>query len=245
MDTPLDTNVFFSGGNGMFIQYHDIVKPVYLYAIMRMMIIDETFGLPFKIIKNFPLLSQLEWYTNRRYRNPLQQLDFKHSIDPSILDALMQKYLAQDYSIYKIAPLLPTMRMFDVYRMQRLQFPVFIYSSEYEENIRIDVENVFEGINHKYVYGNLKEALRQTENNFTYIFSDIECVKESTKILLGTCSNILVPRDYRYNFTDNFQHFKYDLHQLAYEHPFCRIETILAMDLRLMNNAFDNLIGGR
>lgn len=240
----MDTNAFFSGGNGMFLQYHDIVKPTYLYAIAKMIIENNAFGLPIQIIRNFSVKSLLEWYTTRRYVNPLSQLDYKHSIPSDQLDQLMRQYLLSDQSIYKMAPQLSTMQMFTVYRTQHFQFPVFIYSKEYDECIEKDVDVIMNGINHHYVYGNLSDALKKTDNNFTYIFSDIELAKQACEILIGTCSNILIPRDYRYNYNDNYATYKYDLMELAHSHPFIRLETIVAMDFRLMNGAFNNLIQG-
>ena len=41
-----NTNELFAGGAGMFIQYHDIIKPVYLYAIVKMIATKNSFGLP-------------------------------------------------------------------------------------------------------------------------------------------------------------------------------------------------------
>ena len=67
-----DTNIFFSGGAGMFIQYHDIIKPVYLYTIVKMIITKESFGLPIDIIKDFSIISIIEWYINRRFKNPIK-----------------------------------------------------------------------------------------------------------------------------------------------------------------------------
>ena len=240
----MDTNSFFAGGAGMFIQYHDIIKPVYFYSIIKMIMNNDAYGLPIQILKNYSMMSLLEWYIKRRYQNPLRQLDYNHSIDPSKLDELLQITLNEDPSLYTISPELPTMRMFDVYRSQHMDFPVFIYTKEEEPNITDDLDSLFQSIKYKYVYGDLKESLKQTNENFTYIFSDIELAKQASEILIGTCSNILIPRDYRYNFKDNCKTFKYDLHQLSYEHPFVRLETILAMDLRLMGGAFDNIIQG-
>ena len=57
-----DTNVLFSGGAGMFLQYHDIVKPVYLYAIIKMIAVKESFGLPIDIIKDMSLFKMNSGY---------------------------------------------------------------------------------------------------------------------------------------------------------------------------------------
>lgn len=241
-DKPFDTNIFFSGGAGMFLQYHDIIKPAYFYAIVRMIITDTSYGLPIDIIKHFSLLSILEWYKNRRYKNPLKQLDFYDQLDDKALDELLQQMLREDTSIYKLSPPLNTCRLFDVYRQQHMAFPVYIYSETEEPYIETDCEKILQGIDFKYVYGDLESAIKRCDQNFTYIFSDIELVKNASEILRGTCSHILLARDYRYNYYDNCKTFKYDLQNLAKSNPYIRIGTTIAMDIMKMPDAFENII---
>lgn len=105
-----------------------------------------------------------------------------------------------------------------------------------------DCENILSGIDYTYVYGELKNAIKNCDQNFTYIFSDIEMVNSASKNLRGTYSHILLARDYRYNYIDHCKTFKYDLQQLASENPVIRIGTTIAMDIRLMPDAFSNII---
>lgn len=241
-ESKFDTNAFFPGGAGMFIQYHDVIKPAYLYAIVKMILTNQTYGLPFDIISNFSILSIVEWYIKRRYINPLKQLDFMHKLDIKELDDLFKKVLYNDESIYKLSPPLNVCRLFDVYRQQHMTFPIYIYSEEYEPFIKKDCENIFSGIDYYYVYGDLKDAVSKCDQNFTYIFSDIEMVNSASKILRGTYSHILLARDYRYNYTDHCKTFKYNLQQLASSTPVLRIGTTIAMDIRMMPDAFSNII---
>ena len=241
-DQAFHTNAFFSGGAGCFVEYHDIVKPVYLYAVIKMILNNESYGMPTYLIKDMSLLSILEWYQNRRYRNPLQQLDWAHSIPEEKLDNLLGHILNDDSSIYDLAPVLNIGRLLDVYRSQHMCFPWFIYSKHYEDGITTTLGKVFQGTDYKYLHGDLKSAIMRCDQNFTYIFSDIETAKKASEILIGTCSHILVARDYRYNFTDDFKTMKYDLGEIARTHPFLRIETTTAMDIGLMEHAFDNVL---
>lgn len=241
MTDKLDTNIFFSGGAGMFLQYHDVVKPVWLYAVMRMIVMNEDYGLPVSIIKNFSLKSILEWYMNRRYVNPLQQLDWAHRINPNDLNTLMQNIL-KDESIYRLAPVLNIDRMIEVYHRQQMSFPIFVYSERDEPYIQEDCEKVFRGIHVHYVYGDLPKAIKKCSQNFTYIFSNIELVKSAVEVLKGSCSHILLSSDFRYNYRDNRKTFKYDLTSLMVKHPFVRLGTTQTMDLSLLGNAFDNIM---
>lgn len=240
-DQSFKTNAFFSGGAGCFVEYHDVIKPVYLYSVIKMVLSDESYGLPTYLIKDMSILSILEWYKNRRYRNPLQQLDWAHEISQDELDDLLGHVLS-DNSLYDLAPLLNIGRILDVYRAQHMCFPWIIYSKTYEDGIKTSIGRIFQGTDYKYLHGDLKSAIMRCDQNFTYIFSDIETAKNAADILIGTCSHILVARDYRYNYSDDFKNMKYDLGEIAKSHPFLRIETTTAMDIDLMEHAFDNVL---
>ena len=232
-----DTNVLFSGGAGMFLQYHDVIKPAYLYAIISMILTNRTYGIPVEIIKNFSVLSILEWYINRRYKNPLKQLDFLETTNIDVLDDLLYTIMSNDSSIYTLSPALNINRMLYVYRKQHMTFPIYVYSEKHEPLIQMDCEQLFEGIQCKYLYGDLDTAIKNCDQNFTYIFSDIELVKNACEILTGSCSHVLLASDYRYNYIDNHRTFKYDLKEMMLQHPFVRIGTTLTMDMQSVCNS--------
>ena len=237
-----DTNIFFSGGAGMFVQYHDVIKPVYLYAIIKMIMTKETFGLPINLIEKFSFPSIIEWYMYRRYQNPLWCLDYNHIIDHDELDQLLQHILTNDESLYSYSPALNFNRMLYVYRQQHMTFPIYVYSEKEEPFIKEDCKKIFGGITFRYLHGDLRKAIESCDQNFTYIFSDIELVKESADILIGSCSHILLPEEYRYNYKDNGKNFKYDLNNLAATHPFIRMGLTHAIDVNVLVKAFTNLI---
>lgn len=236
-----DTNVFFSGGAGMFIQYHDIIKPAYLFSIVKMILMEESFGLPLNIISGMSFLSIIEWYIKRRYKNPLKCLDYYHQIDDDQMDMLLNDIMINDKSIYDISETLNVVKMFSVYKEQQMSFPVYVYSEIEEPFIKDDCEKIFSGIPVKYLFGDLKESIKRCDQNFTYIFSDIELVKNASEILIGTCSHILLSRDYRYNYIDNCRTFKYNLADLAKSHPFVRIGTIEAVNQLELAASLSNL----
>lgn len=237
---PFDTGIFFSGGAGMFIQYHDIVKPIGLYAIIKMILTEESMGLPINIIKDMSVLSLVEWYMNRRYQNPLQCLDYNHKLDQTTVDRMFKQVLS-DHSIYKYSSALNIERMLSVYNKQHMSFPIYVYSETEDPFIKDDCKMIFNGIDVRYVYGDLKEAIKKCDQNFTYIFSKIELVKSVAEILIGTCSHILIADDYRYNYIDNRKQFKYDLRQLQISHPYLRISTTNAVDRNKLVNDITNL----
>ena len=236
-DRSFDTNVFFSGGAGMFLQYHDIVKPVYLYAVMKMIITQETFGLPIQVIADMSVPSIIEWYIKRRFINPFQCLDYDHVIKKEDIDYFLKTYLEKDDSIYKLAPAMNVKRMLSVYTRQHMTFPVYVYTENEEPFVKEDCKSVFPGINVRYLYGSLEECLKKCGSNFTYIFSDIELAKSASDTLKGICSHILLAREYRYNYLDHNKTFKHDLNVLAGSHPNIRMGTTVAIDPIQMANS--------
>lgn len=242
-----DTNSLYVGGNGMFIQYHDVVKPVYLYAVLKLISSKNTYGLPVQLIKNLSAPSLIEWYIKRRYVNPFSCLDYQHQAPPQDLDKLLHNFLCSDGSIYKLAPPLNIRIMMDVYRRQHMKFPIFIYSKEEEPYIKTDIKQVFQGITTTYLFGDLKEAISKCDHNFTYIFSDIETMKAAADILLGTYSHILLSRDYRYNYKDHYRTTKYDLYDVGVTHPFLRIGLTQSVQPDRLLDALSEIItiGGK
>ena len=240
---PFDTSTLFVGGAGLFLQYHDIVKPTYLYAILKIIASKQTYGLPINIINRFSTPSLIEWYLKRRYINPLQSIDYLQNTSKDQVDTLLQKILSKDDSIYKLAPILNIGGMIDVYRRQHMSFPIFVYTPTEENYIKEDLKNSFPGVTIQYVFGDLIKAISKCDHNFTYIFSDIELLKEAAEILMGTYSHLLLSRDYRYNYKDHYQTMKYDLYEMGLTHPFLRIGLTQSMQPNRLLSEVTQMIG--
>jgi len=121
--------------------------------------------------------------------------------------------------------------MLSVYKNQHMTFPIFVYSKEYEKYIEKDIGNIFSGLPVKYLYGDLKMAVANCKQNFTYMISDIELFKELADILIGSCSHLLLAHDYRYNFSDNHKTLKHNLYEMSRTHLYLRIESFSVANL--------------
>lgn len=226
-------------------EYFDVVRPVYLYAIMKMMYASATFGLPFEIIEPLSIPSLIEWYHNRKNPNPLYSLDINHTASIETLNSILSKVLSSDYSIYKLAPLLNIKLMMNACLLQKLSFPVYVYSPTYDPFIYQDSKSIFPGMRVRYLHGDISTALSQCDQNFTYIFSNIETLVNVAALLKGTCSHLLLTRDYRYNYTDNFKTFKVNLLELQKSHQFLRIGTTFASNkAKLILDIIKSIEGG-
>ena len=234
MNKTFDTNSFFSGGAGIFLQYYDVIRPIYLYAVFSMIMNDYTAGLPLHIIKDMSSLSILEWYKNRRYLNPLKQLDYNKQGTDEQLDAILDKVITTDESLYSLAPVLSIGRILNIYHQQHMNFPFYIYSEKENEFIRNDCNELFGEIPHHYVYGDIENATKNCDHNFSYIFSNIELLKNTLKSLEGKFANVLLAQDYRYNFKDFFRTPKYDMQEMVNDVQLVRLgftQVMVGMDV--------------
>lgn len=244
LNQNVNTNVFFSGGAGIFIEYYDIVRPVYLYAALKMLYTNTTYGLPLEMIKHLSSSSLVEWYCNRRYQNPLYSLDPLHKATHSQLDSLLSSVLQRDSSIYKLAPPLNIYLMMQACVSHKISFPVYVYTSNYDEHAHADSKSIFPGMPTHYLHGPLDKTLSQCDQNFTYIFSNIHTLVQAAYLLKGTCSHVLLAREYRYNYKDFFKTYHYDLFDIQSTHQFLRIGTTFALDRKRLANAINITLQG-
>lgn len=235
-----DTNAFFAGGAGLVIQYEDTIKPIQLFALIKMLRNDISFGLPIKPLLDFNQRSLIEWYINRPHRNILKSLDYYNKLDEELADQLIYEILSKDPSLYNLSPELNIAAMLDVYTTQHMQIPVKIYHQIHDDNIIYDMKKRFRKMNIEFVSGSLKELVDQTHvNNFTYIFSNIEYVREISDYLLGSYSHVLLASDYGYNKKGT--KFRYDLLELQRTHPFLRIGILSCINMGNLLQSFDVL----
>lgn len=241
---PFDTNVFFAGGAGMFIEYHDVVRPVYLMAVMKLLTSKTTYGLPVDILRPMSLLSLIEWYLRRRYRNPLRCLDYLHRSEIEELDQLLLKLLVEDPSLYRLAPQLNLQRLLAGYHRQGMSFPIYVYTEHEEPGVAADCEIAFQGLPVKYLFGDLERAVQTCDQNFTYMLSSVDTLVHLTEILAGTCSHLLLAGDYRYNYASTVSGtFKADLKGLMQRIPYLRLESNTVCDPTALALALHSVAG--
>ena len=241
MKNTFNASKTFFGGSALIVQYHDVLKPVYLTAIIKMLMNKNLqFGLPFDIIKSFSLLSLIEWYKGRSFINPLKLLDPNRKATNEQLQQMLNIIL-KDNSIYKLSPLLDTIRLIIASEQNKLDVPLYIYSEQFEEGI--DKDLYYMQMNCKYIHETIKTLIERTPPNATYIFSNIDLLKDSLELIDPKKSaNFILVSDYRYNFLNN--QYKYNFSDLLSKlfKPFIMINNIsIFNNLRVMND-YTNLL---
>ena len=201
----------FYGGSTLFVQYHDVVKPIYLTAVLKLLYSkDNPYGLQTNLIKDFSLFSILEWYVNRSFINPLKLLDPAHKATDEQLNTIMKKILQSDPSLYTSAPYLNAEKLIAVIRLQKLGIPIIVYTEEYEEPV---TETISHWSNTQYLYGNFEQIISKLPNNSSFIFSDINLAKRLIDASnFDTIASVMIASDYYYNFKDK-DTYKYDFVQ--------------------------------
>jgi hypothetical protein len=237
-----NTGEIFSGGSGFFLQYHDIIRPTYLSVIIKMLFDNKSYGLPIDMVRNMSIVSLLEWYVTRRYTNPLRSLDYKHIIPPEELDELLLKILNSDNTIYTLSPLLNIKLMLNIYKKHSMNFPIYVYTNREEPFVPKD--SFTDGITFTYLYGDLQEAINKCDQNYTYIFSDINLLKEASEMLSNTYSHLLLAREYRYNYISKGV-FKHDLIAITKKYDHLRVGLTYSMSLEnVLRSLLYTLKGG-
>ena len=216
---PFDTSKTFSGGAGIFIQFEDAVTPIYLFAIIKLIITDVSFGIPIHLIKDMSILSLADWYIKRSYINPIEQLDYEHQLSSEQAQELLYKIL-KDKSIYDYSPLMNIGPILEVYKHYKMSIPVYIYSHNNDPNMEYYCQTHFSNLKLIYLYGELKDNIKKCVDNCTYIFSDINLLKQACELLKGSFANILLAGEYKYNYFGNCVLPKYNILELMNNNPF-------------------------
>lgn len=196
-----NTSRLFAGGSGIVIEYHDAIKPVYLFALISIILNKKDYNLPIALIENFSFPSILEWYVNRPYYNPLKYLDYKHIGSDEDLDKLLLTILNDDTSVYKYTPHLNMVKILYGYSIKGMNVPIYFYSEYKEKGIEEDINNNFKELNIKYIYGPPSKICEIEAQNFSYIFSNIQHAEEFIKHHdPQKLSVITIANDFRYNY---------------------------------------------
>lgn len=232
-ENKVSPNGFFSGGGGFFIEYFDIVRPIYLFIIIDMIMTNNTFGLPTDIIESMNNKSIIEWYIKRRYINPLKCLDFYNIINLDELDSLLDDYITH-VPLYQVCPTMNIHKMMEIYKNDHLDIPVFIYTEKEYQHVKNDIHMSFSGINVRYLTGDLVKCLQSCGPNFTYIFSTMNALKIAVDFLKGTCAHVLLSREYRYNQVGLPISLEQELGGIMQANPFVRIGTTTSVDMEAL-----------
>jgi len=238
---PFDTSKF-TGGAGLVIQFEDVVTPVYLFAIIKLILTNETFGIPIHLIKDMSILSIAEWYIKRNNQNPILDLDYKHQLSKNQADTLLYNIL-KDKSIYDFSLPMNIKLLFEIYEYKKMNFPIYIYSQFNDPNIEYYCLKHFPSTKIKIIdtIDIIKAIDSLSSDNYTFILSDIELFKKAVEYLHGYHAHVLLAEEYKYNYIDNCRTPKYDITELMMNNPFVLTSLTSVLNPKALANSLQIL----
>lgn len=216
------SNRFLQNSSCVFVEYLDCIQlPWYTFLsfFRNNEKVEELFDI--KDIKYLSPQALLIYYLNRRYRNPLAGLMKDSSQIPfEKLDEILSEQVNSSEIFFQ--PELDTnvkgmlLNLLNNKLIQKL----IIYYPEENEFVKKDITYKF-GSNVEIVFGNIKEALSNTPQDTTYIFSDVMNVLLLEELKKLQFSAVMLPVDYRYNFTnDEKKKYLIDMNYLQSKYVF-------------------------
>lgn len=198
-------NSIFVNSSCLFIEYYDIIRSPYFMFLLMMANNPESFEKMFDVarISGFGPDALGEWYLERNHQNPFVDL-----VKPEILERMSVKDLdnfmndmleKQDFLAQ--SPLLNFSKVITEIPEEVTKNIIIWYPVD-NEAVENDVRDTF-GERVRFVTGDLVDFIDEVPKDATYVFSDItnvDLLYEKKKLYLNS---ILIPSDYRYNYTDN------------------------------------------
>lgn len=219
---------FFTNSSCIFIEYCDgLALPwlVFLSFLANMPTMDKLFNLEkIRCLDEFGLM---EWYLNRKHRNPLydlcyfdvddvnlsdDELDFLSGLDDMLEEALMNEHLYEISLTTNAVPIIQHILMAEFVPR------VIVYHPVDNPYIKDDIHEMF-GEKAELMTGDIEDVLKNVPNDSMYIFSDAENISLLEDIDKLDYSAILAVQDYSYNWVSDDK-FLVDFDELEKDHIF-------------------------
>ena len=218
---------FFTNSKCVFIEYCDgLSLPwlVFLSSLPKIPGMDKLFDLDqIRCLDEFGLM---EWYLNRRHRNPLydlcyfdvdgeltdEQIEFVSELDDMLEEALHNKYIYEVNLTTNAVPILQ--------HILTAEFvpSIVVYHPVENEYIKEDIQEMF-GNKAELRTGDIEEVLKDIPEDSMYIFSDAENISVLEDLDKLDYSAILAVQDYFYNWASDDK-FLVDFDELQKDHIF-------------------------
>lgn len=213
----------FQNSSCVFVEYVDIIQIPWFTLLT---FLKDSTGLEglfnFEEIRYLSPQALLNHYFNREYRNPL--VEFISTPKDIIVyednDQLLND-LVNDTEIF-FNPDLDTFLTPIINNLisNALIDKLVIYYPTENEFVKADVFKKF-GNKAEYVFGDIDKVLQNIPTDTTYIFSDVLNVLKLEELKKLNYSAIMLPVDYRYNFTDDTREkFIVDMDYLSEKYTF-------------------------
>lgn len=210
----------FLNASSIFVEYIDIIKSPYFIFLISLLA-DNKMGDFFDIeeLRKKELVDITAWYYLREHQNLLYDLKLpsnkmKYKAMDDFLDHMMDPIVLESSNSLNMVDVLNSL-----YMNEGLVGQLYVWYPYENEAVIQDIKNTLSSIPPlNIVTGPLEEALKNTKQDSTYIFSDytnINILEKSGKL---DFSSLILPEDYFYNKRDGEDIINFE--DLAKEHPF-------------------------
>ena len=218
---------FFTNSKCVFIEYCDgLSLPwlVFLSFLSDIPGMDKLFDLDqIRCLDEFGLM---EWYLNRKHRNPLydlcyfdvdgelteDQIEFVSGLDDMLEEALRNKHIYEINLTTNAVPIL--------HHILTAEFvpSIVVYHPVENEYIKEDIHDMF-GNKAEFKTGDIEDVLKEMPDDSMYIFSNAEYISILEDVDKLDYSAILAIHDYDYNWISDEQ-FLVNFEELEKDHVF-------------------------
>lgn len=229
------SNEIFLNSQCIFVEYTDIIKSPYM-VFLYMMAMDKSVGeniFDTEIFSGYDSESLGEWYSHRKYQNPLFEI-CKIKATSTQLEEFMNQEILISPDLIKLSPQLnfaDILQKLDIGKQNLVKKLVVWYPYD-NDVIKSDLYEMLGDVAH-FVTGPLESVLKDIPDDSTYVFSNILRVGSLLDMGKLQYSSILIPKDYAYNFTQygepkiNYANY---LKESTFKLNFFNAATITEMD---------------
>lgn len=217
----VETNPW-SGTTALMVEYDDVIRAPMLEvikAIRKSKNLWEILNL--NEIEYLYDEGVLEWYRQRKNRNPFLDLPHGDDIDDEFLNELMSKYLNSTMLYTTNGRELEFVSCIRYIASQHFKMKCYVYNEYGNKFIRHDLKVLFPEISFEIRTGSFKEAISDLPRDTTYAISDINKLQVLADTNHLAFSGVMLADGYRYNYNEEQQgNLKVDPDELKDKHPF-------------------------
>lgn len=211
----------FQNSTCVFAEYLDCVQlsgMVLLDTIRKSTKLEKYLDL--ELIRYLELPSLLEYYINRKDKNPLADLWKGDSVPYEELDEQVREFYRSNEIFFDVQLTTTVHPLLKNLLANALTNDIRIYCEEPYPGLENDIKEKFDG-KATLVTGKLEDVLQTIPGDTTYFFADIMNVLTLEEVGKLDYSAIMIPSDYGYNYDDSEEKkFLVDMNQLAEKHIF-------------------------
>ena len=225
---------FFINSECLFIEFNDVLQ-LPMFRFLQIMLQNEKLNDLFILdyLKGMNEEELLLWYFNRRYINPLKELE-RIEFGNDQLDHFLYSNIDKSGAdfLFSLDPDAFSMKAFvDKIVREKMSTKIKVYFPVYNQYIKAFIMNNWED-HVEFVFGDFKSSLTDVPQDTTFVFSDLTKINTLIETDHINFSSIAFPYEYAYNRNEKEKRFIVDCESLQKKYLFkiCAFNAIREME---------------